>query len=186
MKRVWVILLLLSLGLNIGLGLHVLRDRGTVVDRTQRAGRWSNTAVIDRERVDHQQRRRLERMIRDLNLDETQRAQLTRLHQEASGEVFARRTELASLRERMHTLFTAPSSSWSDLRDVMRQHSDAQAELDSLVVDVMFRERGVLSPAQRQQYPAFAMPFGGRAGPGGPGEHRRGHGRRDRPQSPSP
>lgn len=153
MNRIWMIVLLLSLGLNVGLSLNLLR-RTTVAPAPHgvhvgpRGPEFSGSTAQSEQFL----RRRLERMDGRLGLTEPQKEVLWTLHREVGAEVFNRRQDLLETRQRLHESYTREEVDLDEIRGLTRQLSTLQAELDSLVVDIMLREREVLTEQQRRQY----------------------------------
>jgi Spy/CpxP family protein refolding chaperone len=147
MKRGWLIVLLLSLGLNLGFGLHLLR-----VAPQPSAGPPLPEREADQAQVERFMQRRLDRMAERLDLTVSQRDALWALHREHGEDVFARRQELQQARSALHELLSAAEPTLPGVHDAQRQISRLQAALDSVVVDVMYRERAILTPQQREAY----------------------------------
>jgi len=177
MRTRWLwIALLLSLGLNLGLGLNLWRRGGDLPpppDRPADAPEVWGGPPPDTEQLAGLLRHRLDRLTRRLDLTAAQRDSLWALHQAAGPEVFARRRALAAAREQMHALLEQPTPDPRALQAARRQASAIQAELDSLVISLMLRERAVLTPEQAARYRGL-FPFGGperpRHGRGEPGQ----------------
>jgi Spy/CpxP family protein refolding chaperone len=176
MKRGWLIVLLLSLGLNLGLGLNALREpspeSAPQFREPQEAG---PEAPIDHGQVEHHLKRRIDRMSARLDLSDDQRDSLWRLHLSDGQEIIMRRRELQQARTDLHQLFTLAQPNLADIQAAQHRISSLQASLDSLVVRVMFHERALLTPEQRQAYRGF-FPKGqeGTRGRHGPAAGRRG------------
>jgi Spy/CpxP family protein refolding chaperone len=171
MRRNWlIVLLLLSVGVNLGLGLGMLRDRGA--DEVQAPSPPPPVEHVEGETAGHGDRAarlmrgRLDHMARALDLAPVQQESLWALHEGMSERFFAARGRRGDLRRRMHTALTAPDASWERVRALLDEQADLQAELDSLVVRIMFEERRILTPEQLARYHEFVFPFGGREGPG--------------------
>ncbi|MEZ4388037.1 MAG: periplasmic heavy metal sensor [Candidatus Krumholzibacteriia bacterium] len=180
MKRVWMLVLLVSLGLTLGLGLGLLR-RGTPPAPAPGVGAGGPEADLEAgpppELADRFMRRRIEQMTHDLDLDAAQQAALTEIYQRNGREVFLRRDRLHEGRRRIHDLIAAPGTTWPEVEAVLEGQRRLQSQLDSLVVRVMFEERQLLTQDQLERYREFTGPLGGRRGdePGDRG--RRGRGR---------
>jgi len=156
MKRIWIIVLLLSLGLNVGLGLNLLRRTAVAPALTGphgvHAGPYGPEFPGGLAHSEQFLRRRLDRMDGRLGLNESQRDVLWTLHREVGAEVFDRREDLLETRHRLHEAYAREEVDLDEIHRLTRQLSALQADLDSLVVDIMLREREVLTPPQRRQY----------------------------------
>ena len=170
MRRNWlIVLLLLSVGVNLGLGLGMLRDRGdgeAPVTPPPPPEHGGGEAAGPADRAARLMRGRLDHMARALDLAPAQRESLWALHEGMSGRFFDARGRRGELRRRMHAALTAPDASWERVRALLDEQAELQAELDSLVVRIMFEERRIFTPAQLARYHEFVFPFGGREGPG--------------------
>ena len=179
MKRHWlIILLLLSLGLNLGLGLGVLRGQQGPppppgLHGEHRPGPDGPSGPPDRQGARRFMGMRLDRMTEVLGLDGDQRAALETLYDENNEAVMARRDSMMSARGDMHQRLRA-ARNVDEFREVLLAHSRLQAELDSIIVDVMLQERAVMRDDQLEGYERFMLPLG--PGPGGPGRGDRGDG----------
>jgi Spy/CpxP family protein refolding chaperone len=160
MKRIWMIALLLSLGLNIGLGVSLWRQRAAQASAIAPVdGPGMLDEDLDPARTEAFMRRRLERMSARLDLADDQREAMWRLHREAGPQVMERRRAMAVARRQLGDAYAGGAVDPDSLAWARRRISRVQAELDSLVVDVMIREREILTPEQFEQYRRF-MPMG--------------------------
>lgn len=177
MKRIWMIALLLSLGLNIGLGVSLWRQRSAPLpDTAPMTGPGMLEDDPDPARAEAFMRHRLERMTARLGLDGEQRDAMWRLHRDAGPRVLERRRAMAAARRQLGDAYAGGGADPDSLAAARRRISRVQAELDSLVVDIMTREREILTPEQFEQYRRF-MPMGRdrdhRPGRGGGRRHAR-------------
>ena len=179
MKRGWLIVLLLSLGLNLGLGLNALR--GPLPAPEPLPGLQADDGLettADHAQVERFLRRRLHRMSERLGLSQDQRTALWELHLADGREIIMRRRVLQRAREDLQHLFDAPAPDLVDIQAAQHRISALQASLDSLVAGVVFRERAILTPEQRQAYRGFFGPgHEGHPGRRGHLERRRGDGK---------
>lgn len=185
MKRGWMIVLLLSLGLNVGLGANYLRHRQPPPPpEREHPGDREERPMPSREQVNAFMRHRLDRMARDLDLSEEQQEQLWALHETVGREVITRRAAMFEARARLREIYRQEPLDRAAMMALQRDMSSLQAELDSVVVEILFQERSVLTPEQRENYGGM-FPFGqDRAPRWGSHKGRRDgkHGaRRDRP-----
>jgi Spy/CpxP family protein refolding chaperone len=177
MKRGWMIVLLLSLGLNVGLGLNFLRPAPPPADPEPRPAMAPHPHGRPGDRPPGEQflRRRLDRMGESLGLSPDQEQALWTLHREAGPEVLSRRQNLQEIRRELHDFYGAGDVDRRQIRAATRRLSAEQAALDSLVVEIMLREREILTPEQRLEYRAL-VPLGRDGIPGrlrGPRQGRR-------------
>jgi Spy/CpxP family protein refolding chaperone len=178
MKRVWTLVLLLSLGLNLGLGLQWLLagsrpDTPPAADPSTVAAPppdlEDDAAALAPEQVERLLQRRLERMSARLDLSPAQRDALWDVHRDRGVQVISRRHELRRARAALQELYATGEPTLADAQAAQRRISTLQTALDSVVVEVMHHERAILTPQQRQQYRGFFAPM--REGPRGRGEH---------------
>lgn len=185
MKRGWTIVLLVSLGLNLGLGLQLLLT-GAWSDRSpaehQPAVALPSPELPDDElapdpqQIERLLQRRLDRLSARLDLSPAQRDALWDVHRHRGGQVFARRQELQRARDALQELYATGEPPLADAQAMQRRISTLQAALDSVVVEIMHHERAILTPQQRQEYRGFFTPMRGGRGehPGRPGSRRGG------------
>lgn len=168
MRRSWSIVLLLSLGINLGLGLHLLRRAEGPPAPSPTFGPGPPMPV-DRAQVERFLGRRLDRMQDRLDLSPQQRTALWDLHLAEGREILERRLRLQEARAEFQQLFDAEQPDLAEVLAAQRHLSGLQAELDSVVARIMFRERELLTPRQRQAYRGFFP--GGRDGQRGASHH---------------
>lgn len=101
MKRIWILILFISLGLNLGLGLRLLREpgpdgRGMHAEKdwnSRRAeGRWADRDSTTRLQMFN---RRVDRMGDILDLDAGQREVFRRVHSETGRLLMRKRTVIS-------------------------------------------------------------------------------------------
>jgi len=176
MKRGWWVVLLVSIGLNLGLGVQLVRRPGPPPDR--RVGpppadeRPEPFVEPDSATVRRFVERRLDRLSRALDLDPDQRSQLAAIQLSAGREIQQRKHAIIDRRRQLRDAYVSGAADRDRLLAEQRTVSRLQASLDSLLVETMIWEMGVLRPEQRERYHEL-MPWG----PDGdrPG-HRRGRG----------
>jgi len=176
MKRVWFVLLALSLGLNAGLIYTVIahhrapaprdfEELGAPPDRPgPRGARRGPHRGPDRPAGAGFAQRRLDRMAKWLDLDATQQAAMGAIFEESMPRVLAQRDAVQAARRRAAAQYLKPAVDPDSVRIAVRQLTAAQTALDSLVAETMSREAALLSPEQRARY-FTAMPWGERGGP---------------------
>lgn len=158
MKKIWVLVLLISLGLNVGLGLRLLnsgppagggyvRGRGESTHRSQ--GRWAHRDSADRHRMFNL---RMERLADFLDLNPDQRVVFEKVHEETGRLLMRKRELIAERRELLRELVSREVVDQDQIRASIAQLGQQQAVLDSLVAETLLQEMAVLEPAQREQY----------------------------------
>jgi Spy/CpxP family protein refolding chaperone len=172
MKRAWVLILLVSLGLNLGLAWRFYHQGRADTGRSERFARGSqhgrmHSAHDDSAGWHRLHDRRIERITHSLGLTPAQvegfrRAQREtgRLLRERSGLVRSTRLQLLALAA------TEPLDE-DGVRRAMAELSRQQAKLDSLVAETMLEEMHNLDPEQRTLYlKMLPLEPGGAAGRG--------------------
>lgn len=188
MKR-WVFLILaISVGLNLGLGIHLLRSGGadprhgrTDGDRESwRSGRerTERTPAEEEERRRAFLERRFERLAEELALTDEQRATFREVHEEYLPRIFENR-DVAHARRDTLMLRLQGAGTKEEVQQIMGERAEMQRAIDSLVVEAMFRQMSALDAEQRAKYLA-QFPWGRELGDPshGPGPGR-GRGSRD-------
>jgi Spy/CpxP family protein refolding chaperone len=177
MKRAWMLILLVSLGLNLGLGLHLWREsrdeprsaRGTRLEH-RGPGRHDWPARGDTAGWRRVGQQRLERMTDRLGLDPEQ-ARVLRENQARSVRRIAELREgVAPARDRVRNLLLADAVDTLAVREALSEVGRRQADLDSVVAETILHDLAVLEPDQRARYLRL-LPFDDRPGPGS-GRHR--------------
>jgi Spy/CpxP family protein refolding chaperone len=150
--------LLISLGLNLGLGLRLYRGQDPAGDRSgQRGGgrphrfggHWADRDSVTRQRMFQG---RLDRLARDLNLDPDQREVFAGVHAETGRLLMRKRLAIARQRERLHELVAGEAVDQDRIRSAIAELGQEQAVLDSLVAETVLQEMAVLRPDQRGRY----------------------------------
>ena len=186
MSRLMRLVLLVSLGLNLGLGWAVLRE-GRPATRLPAEGAraWrerpaSGDSVGWRRMLD----RRVQRMASHLELDPAQAARLRELQAQNSPLVRSRRERIEAARLQVREATGSGTFDPQAVRGALAGLRNAQADLDSLTQEFVMQELAIMTPAQRDRYlemlPLELLP-GGRPGgtgrreeaPGRGGGHRR-------------
>lgn len=185
MRTGWMLLLLLSLGLNIGLGYRVLKsaagpdpapaarisDRAPGADggdepRPRRG--WGRGGQVGESSgwgdPESMADRRARRLGRSLGLDDRQRERLRRAQAEVLPDLRSRRRTVARIRGELHRLLLADNLDSELIWEKSRLLSRSQAGLDSLVLATLLAEVEAMDPAQREAYfdrlPRWAAPAG--------------------------
>ncbi len=178
MKKGWVLVLLISLGLNLGLGLRLLGDRGGPDGRRDSwqnrdfrgsRGRWAAQDSVARKKMFT---RRMDQIADELDLGPEQREVFREVHMKTGRMLMQKRVLIAEKRELLHSLVTGDSIDQEGIRGAIAELGQEQAVLDSLVAETVLQELNVLEPGQRARYLEMLSFDKGGAG------HRRGRGGR--------
>lgn len=202
MKRYVWLLLLISLGLNVGLGWRLV-SQSRQAETEQRDGRFGDRSgrpggmgrdgggfggegrdgferpapgdsVAWGRIMDH----RIERMARRLDLEPEQVESFRRAIQENRGKFRSRRARIRRLEERLTDLTLATPVNPDSIRTALHELGQFRSSLDSLVTEAMLAELDSLTPEQRKEYLRL-MPWS-QSGKG----HGRGRDRGDRLDPP--
>ncbi len=171
MRRGWLLLLLLSVGLNIGLGYAVLSRRasgegtGTFPARYVRDRTY---APEDTAAFRHVMQRRFSHVARRLGLSPEVRQELWQSRLATAPHIMAQQRAVREARRRLHEAFSADPVEPDSVRLRLHELGNAQAALDSLVSASLLHDLKLLPPEQRQQY-LDLMPWDHH----GPPEHER-------------
>lgn len=204
MRRFGWLVLLISLGINLGLGYRLLkpwnpdhprqgRDRTEIREdgsegnhRQGRFDRGLETSPADSSQWRQVMVGRLERIARRLDLSPDQ-FQVLRTSQEANFPLFyAQRQKVEEARANLHGIISASAAEPDSVRVAIRYLGAQQARLDSLITEALLKELDILEPEQRARYLRL-LPIMREEGPGrGPGSghrfgDRRPGGRQDHP-----
>lgn len=161
MKRGWLLLLMLSLGLNAGLLIAFFSGRAASGKsdqaRVEPAGLVCcpggtpcppNCPAL----VDSLSNQRVARIGRFLDLDRSQMDGFTRLRQQNLPEILQIRDEVRGLRRTIHEEYRRPVVDSHEVRRLVSRLAATQGRLDSLASETMLGEAALLSPAQRERY----------------------------------
>ena len=153
MRRILFVLLALSLGLNVGMVYQRLQHPppfGPQRPPLKGEGPEAPTAFLEHH---------LLRMTEELQLDEAQQRALNSLLEEQIPPVLAQQERLRVARRSLGDLYISEELEPDAFRTQVRRLSEAQAELDRLVGEVMVEEASLLSHEQRRRY-LVVMPWG--------------------------
>jgi len=181
-KKGWVLLLLISLGLNFGLGLRLTRLGDPVAPlpaggpdgpgwQEHAAGRWQRPAPTDTTAWRQFMGRRIDHLAARLDLRPEQIARFQATQKSTGRLMRGKRHELWQIRIRLRELMTAENIDGAAVRQAMAEMGRRQAEMDSLAAETVLGELEILDPDQRSNYLDFL--------PDGAGRHA-GRGRRGR------
>lgn len=194
MKRLGWLVLLISLGLNLGLGYRLLNPprpwdgplappwgegpgHGPADGPPRGEGPGSELAVDQGDST--QWRRimagRLRRVAERLELTPAQLDVFRATHQENAAGLLAQRHLVEDARARLQAMVAAGEAPPDSVRQAIREVGRSQALLDSLITETMLLEMEVLTPDQRARYLQILPGLRGSA-PGrspGRGGHRR-------------
>jgi len=187
-KRGWLLLLILSLSLNLGLLAAVVAVRSGVTPPWERPFDPDAPPPQDEPRPgrmgagpphadwDSLAQQRHEELAARLGLDPQQRADLLRIHRGVLSGMGGLRDDVRRARHAVRAAYLADPPDTAAIRSGLRALAVAQGRVDSLVSAGLLRELALLTPAQREAYLA-RMPWEPGHGPGGPdrprGERRR-------------
>lgn len=166
MKRFWFLLLALSLGLNAGL-LYVQLSGDRPAAEPPRGPRHHGAG---HDRFDDLAKNHVKRMIEGLDLNEDQAQRLEEVHRDLLPRLASASRESERLRRAVGDQYRSNNMEPERLRETVRRLNQAQAHLDSLVVEAVLAEAAILTPDQRERY-ARAMPWS-RGGPPPPPPHK--------------
>ncbi len=186
MKNLVLFLLLMSVGLNLGLGFKLARrDAGpvgdipaTAPDEFQRGpGNRSADGTRDGSFWRNMMERRLEHLTVRLDLTPEQATAFQDRHAAVAELVFAQRLQVHTARGRLQALIAGGAVNSDSVRVAINNISREQSRMDSLVTEAMLAEMEILDDAQRALYLENLPPNRGF----GPGRHTGGgRNRRDR------
>ncbi len=166
MRRLWFILLALSIGLNVGLiavqlsgGADDVRPR--IADRSSYKDRdWSGPRAHP-EGPRGFIRERLDKVGDRLDLSDEQIDAMAEILELVMPELVERREAIRDIRLRMREEYLRPQVAAAKIHELRRQTLAMQSELDSIMVETMIKEADILTPEQRESYFEL-MPFGGK------------------------
>ena len=191
MSRLARLILLVSLGLNLGLGWALWRGLSAGPPRpplAERVGR-ERPAAGDTAAWRRMMQRRIERLSARLDLSAAQAEQLQALQLANGPLVRAQHERIEAARERVRAVTGAASYDATAVRTALAALRGAQADLDSLTQEFLLQECDLLTPAQRTRYLELlplepwrgGRPVGPPGGPDEPDDHpgrRAAHGHR--------
>ena len=165
MKRGWLLLLVVSLGLNLGLGITILARQsqppaavgcGPFIHPRDAAdpsgghprGSAEHAPPLSAEMV----RLRLDRMAGRLGLSEPQRAEVSAVLAEMLPQLTAQRDIVQATRRDLRGAYRSGTIDPVRIRTLVTRQNRDQALLDSLTAETMLRELEVLTSQQRLQY----------------------------------
>jgi Spy/CpxP family protein refolding chaperone len=155
MKRLLVILLLLSLGLNVGLLLRVMDDRDHRpwagdhrYDHDRGTGPGGGRGAGYRVDRDPDGGRRYE----GLGLNDDQIEYLMEIRKLRFEHAVDRRREMKEMFHEMEDLLRAETFDREELAKVRRRLAFVRAEVDSMVAEHLIQELEIMTPEQRLEY----------------------------------
>jgi Spy/CpxP family protein refolding chaperone len=191
MKKVWILVLLISLGLNLGLGCRLykqarqdrqtgaerLSGRGGREDRPRRPGggrrqdgRLAHPAPRDTSAWRQIMENRLAMVARRLELSPTQQESFRSVHRRAFAVLRDQRQLIETARQDLHEKIAAETVDPGEIRQLIQILGRRQAEMDSLITETMLQELASLTPEQRVRYLEI-LPW--ERGQGGKGSSRK-------------
>ncbi len=167
MKKILILVLLVSLGLNVGLGVRLWKGHsvfphsGRSLDRhgsakitegSSRGGRHGSGGGRDGKFWRSVMDRRLAHVVDELKLTEEQAVAFKKAHQDASVEFLAQRVKVQEARRQLMEGASAPGFGVEALRHLIADVGRQQVKLDSMVTETMLQEMEILDEDQRRQY----------------------------------
>jgi len=154
MKRFWLLVLAVSVGLNGGLLYRILSQENARPDRDHVARPPPPEPDLESVLENH-----LRRMTASLGLDEQQRAAIETVHEKRLPGILAERRILDDLRREIANHYARPEIDSEEFLSLVRRLGEAQSRLDAHVTEAMLGEAAVLTFEQRKKY-AREMPWG--------------------------
>jgi Spy/CpxP family protein refolding chaperone len=176
MSRLTRLILLISLGLNLGLGWNLLRAQRAEGPRPPVVGRgWRDHPAPEDSASWHRlMQKRVDRLASLLALEPEQTAQLEQLQKSNAPLVRAQRECVEVARLRVREVAAADFGDDAVIRSALAGLRRAQAGLDSLTQEFLMQEFAVMTAPQRARYlellPLDPWRSGRSGGHGGPGD----------------
>lgn len=185
MRRGWWLLLLLSVGLNLGLVWTIRQQAGTAPGQREREfGSPRGAGAADSTAWAELAERRHRMLVEHLGLAPDRARELDRVHADWMPRIHTWRREVERRRLALGEAYREPGLPDSLVWDRLDRLSRAQAGLDSVVTSALLAELRVLTPEERDRYLRL-MPWERRHGGGR--DHGPGRGRGHRPgRGPGP
>lgn len=168
MKRAGWLILLISLGLNLGLGYRLLQgDRGPGLpppeqfepDREMgpgpgpdRPGRLGRGGEPDSTRWQRMMEGRLNRIAERLQLTPDQVEDFRATQERSTAGMAAQRRQVAAARLHLHQVIARGDAPADEVRQAIREVGRQQAAMDSLITETILLEMESLDPDQRALY----------------------------------
>ena len=159
-----MILLLISLGLNLGLASRLVRPGQQVAlpgsgGGPQGGPRWERPAPGDTTAWRSFMGRRVDQLTRRLDLSPEQVERFKAAQSQIGSPMRHKRRELFQTRAHLGELMAAEIVDRAAVRQAMAEMGRRQAEMDSLAAETVLGELEILDPDQRVRYLDF-MPDG--------------------------
>jgi len=164
MKKILVLILLLSLGLNISLGMRQWQEErdfnrfikekmhGKPFDHRAPGGKCGPGGCPDGDFWQGVMKRRLAHVTNLLGLNSQQAEAFQKTHQEAAQRFLAQRVKVQEARHQLMEAASAAEMDVDTLRFLMAEAGRQQVKLDSMVTETMLKEMEILDAGQRLQY----------------------------------
>ena len=155
MRKVWMLILLVSVGLNLGLAWRMYHREDAAPDPEDRGGFRHGRAHMahdDSAGWHHMHEQRIDRITRRLDLSAEQVEGFEAAHRETGRLLREKSLLVKGTRTRLLELATEESLDETAVRETMATLSRQQANLDSLVAETMLEEMRNLDPDQRILY----------------------------------
>ena len=182
MKRLLVLALLISLGLNLGLAWRLHEGAGPRERSARSSGSRMSPAVGDTQAWHERMDRRFRYLVKRLDLDEAQQEAFGLHRRQVEADVRGRTLVLESCREALRAEAARRPPDPAAVTAALAAVGRAEAALDSLVAVNLRTELEMLDPGQQAELLRM-LPFerlggGSGYGHGGRGEGRTGRGHR--------
>lgn len=167
MMRRWIMFtLLVSLGINVGLGLRVMRPGPGPEDKKPRSEHWaqgqrsrglaggdqSRHDMPDSTRMRKIGERRLEKLIQELGLSQEQSDFFRAGHRKHGPIMGAQRKKVIAARHQLQEIIAAGEGNTEQVRQAIHYLGHQEIQLDSLMTEVILSEMEILEPGQRARY----------------------------------
>ena len=174
MRRWIMVILLVSLGINVGLGIRMFHR-----ESPERPNRSLGRGHQRRDRPDstHWRKvgdRRLERLVRHLDLSPEQQEIFMAGHRHQGPVLLGQRQKVMKARFQLQEIIAAGKANTHEVRQAINNLGRQEAQLDSLITELILEEMEILEPEQRARYLEILPVFRGHGPDRGSGR-RRGH-----------
>jgi Spy/CpxP family protein refolding chaperone len=187
MKKILVLILLISLGLNISLGVRTWKDSRRLPMGEQGWNKSGKPAPGGGDGPGHGRNgtfwrevmhRRLAHVADQLGLDEEQAVAFQNTHEKAAEGFLTQRSKVQEARRQLMEAVSGPDFGEEKLRPLIAEVGRQQVKLDSMVTETMLQEMEILTSEQRKEYLRI-LPINRFGGSGGGhrnrSENRSGH-----------
>ncbi len=161
MKKLLVLVILVSLGVNISLGIRLWQDNHRFSPRDRSWGPADRPGPGGPAGADGGEsgvfwsgvmERRLNHVVHRLGLDQDQENAFRNTHQKAAERFLRQRNMVQEARRRLMVEASGEDFSGKRLRPLIAEVGRQQVKLDSMVTETMLQEMDILDPEQRLKY----------------------------------